>query len=244
MEYFNFQKVSRDDPLMEEIYRLRYKVYCEEWGFEKPEDHPNGLEIDNFDVNSVHFAAIAKRDGQLIGTVRIILESPQGFPIHHHCSIDQELQKRVVEKLPDSKRVRLGEISRLAVSKDFRRRALDNFILDPQHNDEKNIEELIKRKEERDAETGIVSVERRRQQDMAIVMGLYNCLSRESRELQLTHWYVVTARALYVLLKRIGFHFDPIGPEQEYHGIRRPYLGYLKETLWGIPELYRVYTGE
>ena len=242
MEYFEFRKVSQDDPLMEEIYRLRYKVYCDEWGFEKPEDHPTGLERDKFDGNSVHFAAIDRKDGNVIGTVRIILESSLGFPIQHHCIIDQELQKRVVAKLPDTERVRFGEISRLAVSKDYRRRSLDNLILDGHGYD--NLEEILDKKEAHDAESRQVSIERRRQQDNAIVMGLYKCLSSESRELKLTHWYVVTARGLYLLLKRLGFYFDAIGPELEYHGIRRPYLGYLKETLRGIPELYQTYTGE
>jgi len=239
MEYFDFRKVSRDDPLMEEIYRLRYKVYCDEWGFEKPEDHPDGLEHDRFDEYSVHFAAI-DRKGDVIGTVRIILESSLGFPIQHHCTIDQELQRRVAAKVPDAARSRFGEISRLAVSKDYRRRSLDNLILDGGHYD--NIEQLISQKEAAMAE--FESIERRRQQDSAIVMGLYRCLCMASRELQLTHWYVVMARGLHVLLKRTGFFFEPIGPEKEYHGIRRPYLGYLHETLRGIPELYRIYAGE
>ena len=239
MEYFDFRKVSRDDPLMEEIYRLRYKVYCDEWGFEKPEDHPDGLEHDRFDEYSVHFAAI-DRKGDVIGTVRIILESSLGFPIQHHCTIDQELQRRVAAKVPDAARSRFGEISRLAVSKEYRRRSLDNLILDGQQYDD--VEQLIAQKEA--AKAGYESIERRRQQDSAIVMGLYRCLCTESRELQLTHWYVVMARCLHVLLKRTGFFFEPIGPEKEYHGIRRPYLGYLNETLRGIPELYRLYAGE
>ena len=242
MEYFYFRKVSRDDPLMEEIFRLRYKVYIDEWGFEKPEDHPDGLEHDSFDDNSVHFAAIDRKQGKLIGTVRIILESPRGFPIQHHCTIDQELQRRVAAKTPDVSRSRYGEISRLAVSKDYRRRSLDDLILDGQYYDD--VERLIAQREANIAEAGYVSVERRRQQDTAIVMGLYRCLCMASRELQLTHWYVVMARGLHVLLKRTGFFFEPIGPEKEYHGIRRPYLGYLQETLRGIPELYQLYTGE
>ncbi len=240
MEFFEFKKISPNDTLMQDIYRLRFKVYCEEWGFEKAEDHPDGLEIDEYDNYSVHFAAISKKFDQLIGTVRIILDSPQGFPIHHHCVVDPKLEEQVLVKVADSKSVRLGEISRLAVCKDYRRRSSDNLIYDPRRVDlRKVIEQKAASTLKRDKDMG-----ERRLHDMAIVMGLYECLCRESRELQLTHWYVVTARALYVLLKRTGFHFDSIGPEQEYHGIRRPYLGYLNETLSGIPELYRLYAGD
>lgn len=240
-EYFEFIKVTRDDPLMQEIYRLRFKVYCDEWGFEKPEDHPTGLEVDEYDEHSVHFAAIAKRDRHMVGTVRIILDSHLGFPHQHHCIVDQGEQKRIVDKSPPSRPARMGEISRLAVSKDYRRRTLDNLLYEDQIHEK--VEELIREKEARDAQAGIV-VERRRQADMAIVMGLYTCLTTESRELQLTHWYVATVRALIVLLKRIGFQFEPIGPEIDYHGLRRPYLGYLRETLKGVPDLYRLYTAE
>jgi N-acyl amino acid synthase of PEP-CTERM/exosortase system len=49
---FVVHKVSDDDKLRT-VYRLRYKVYCEEWGFERPEDYPDGLETDIFDKRSV-----------------------------------------------------------------------------------------------------------------------------------------------------------------------------------------------
>ena len=56
MSMITFKKVSNLFEL-EEVYRLRYKVYCEEWGFERIENHPGERETDEFDEYSVHFIA-------------------------------------------------------------------------------------------------------------------------------------------------------------------------------------------
>ena len=129
MDRFRFITISNNEPLINEVYRLRYKVYCEEWGFEKPEDHPGGLEMDQFDAHSVHIGAVLKETGLLIGTIRIIMNSNMGFPIENHCRIEKDLSW--LDK------ARIGEISRLAVSKDYRKRAIDKLI----YNDGDQIDE-------------------------------------------------------------------------------------------------------
>ena len=70
MSLFEFQKIEQDDPRFKNVLALRYKVYCEERGFEKPEDHPDGLERDEYDEYSVHFAAIEKGTQEVVGTIR------------------------------------------------------------------------------------------------------------------------------------------------------------------------------
>jgi N-acyl amino acid synthase of PEP-CTERM/exosortase system len=205
---FEFKKVSHDDPLLLEIFKLRYKVYCEEWGFERPEDHPGGIERDKFDQHSVHFVAIRRADQKLIGTTRIILRSELGFPIEEHCQIDGEVLR--------CEKTHWGEISRLAVSKDFRKRSGDDSIYkdeDPLHHELDN------------------PFKERRKNENQIVIGLYRCIYRESLERGLTHLYAVMARGLYLLLKRIGICFSQAGPGIEYHGIRTPYTGCIKQML-------------
>ncbi len=118
---FNYQKVGLDDSRLTDLYRLRYQVYCDECGFEKPEDHPNGLETDEFDEVSSHFCAFNRDTREIIGTARIILPSEKAFPIEKHFSID----RKTVAAIDHNK---IGEISRLAISKDFRRRVIDNAI--------------------------------------------------------------------------------------------------------------------
>jgi N-acyl amino acid synthase of PEP-CTERM/exosortase system len=205
---FEFRKISHNDPLLMEIFRLRYKVYCDEWGFERPEDHPGGIERDDFDPHSVHFVAIRKEDQKLVGTTRIILPSQLGFPIEAHCQINGEVLTRDKNKW--------GEISRLAVSKEFRKRSGDDSMY-------KNEDPLP-----HDLDSPFKD---RRKNENQIVIGLYRCIYRESMERGLTHLYAVMAKGLYLLLKRIGLNFIQAGPGVEYHGIRTPYIGSIKEML-------------
>lgn len=214
---FEFKKVTEDTELLTEIHRLRYKTYCEEWKFERPEDHPGGLEIDEFDKYSIHFAGIA--DGAVIGTVRIIFDSKMGFPIEEHCKITVDLSHIQREKT--------GEISRLAVSKEYRRRMEDRFLF------EDDLESF--------SEKPKIQMERRKRQE--IVMGLYKCIYIESKKRGLTHWFAVMTKGLYLLLKRMGILFLHIGPEVNYHGLRTPYLGsieYMETEFSRInPDLFK-----
>lgn len=200
---FYFRKAENDAKLMEDIYRLRYKVYCDEWGFEKPGDHPEGIETDEYDEHSVHFAAFRKDDDSMIGTVRLIQSSALGLPMLKHCAldIDPSVYNNTI----------VGEISRLAISKELRRRGPDKALYDD------GIREL-------EEESVPLSVKERRKDENAIVLGLYRCLYKESLEKGITHWYAVMARGLYLLLKKIAIIPCQIGPEVQYHGLRAPYL--------------------
>jgi len=66
--------------------------------------------------------------------------------------------------------------------------------------------------------------------------------------LGLTHWYAVMAKGLYLLLKKMGILFVPIGPEINYHGLRSPYLGSIedieKEASKTNPELLKEFRDE
>jgi N-acyl amino acid synthase of PEP-CTERM/exosortase system len=209
MKHFVFKSISRDDPLITEVYRLRYKVYCEEWGFEKPEDHhPGGLEYDEYDSHSVHVVALLKESLEIIGTIRIILDSELGFPIEKHCSFDADLSY--------IDRTRVAEISRLAVSKEYRKRAVDKLIYDDDRYEKGNIEINHIMKE-------------RRKHDYFIIMGLYTCMYKESMALGLSHWFGLMANGLRILLRRMNIHFVPVGPVVDYHGLRVPYIGAIDE---------------
>jgi len=206
MAQVQFRKVKGRKEL-EDVYRLRYKVYCEEWGFEKEEDHPDGMESDQYDEHAVHFAAV--REGVVIGTLRLITNSEKGFPLERFTTVDEDLSHVDREKL--------GEISRLAVSKDFRKRARDSLLYSGQVKNPLP-KEYFARKEE--------GQERRR---LDLVTGLYMSVYVESKLLGLTHWYAVAAKGLYLLLARYGLVFSQIGPGVEYHGLRSPYLASVTE---------------
>lgn len=215
---FEFAKVSSAAEL-QDIYTLRYKVYVDEWGFEHPDDHPEGIETDAFDKYSVHF--MASRYGQLLGTIRLILHSPEGFPIEKHCTITADCSAIGPE--------RIAEISRLAISKEYRKRAVDRLLYSASPGEGQDV-----------SQEDVPNSRRKRQE---IIIGLFKAMYAESKRLGLTHWYAVMAKALHVLLQRIGFDFVPIGPDVEYHGLRAPYILCIedveKRLSMNNPELYK-----
>jgi N-acyl amino acid synthase of PEP-CTERM/exosortase system len=216
---FSFYRVNEESELRA-LYQLRYKSYCEEWGFERPEDHPEGLEHDEFDKYAVHFVATTNHNSP-IGTIRLILNSAKGFPVERHCRIDEDLSFLDRDKI--------GEISRLAISKQYLRRANDRFMYDARI----------------EYEPKVVTIPNDRRKQNEIVCGLYKCVYRESKERGLTHWYAAMSKGLYILLKRLGIVFTPIGPEVDYHGPRIPYVGSIEEIEREVarvnPELYEDY---
>ncbi len=216
MQGISTRRVYGGDELRR-VYALRYQVYCNEWGFERPEDHPGGIEKDEYDPHSIHFIETFD-DDRLIGTVRIILDSPAGFPIESHCKLDIDLKK--------FERRRIGEISRLAISKEMRRRSEDSIIYE-------SVPEGM---------TPEQTAGDRRQRQL-FIMNLYKCIYTESKRLGITHWLAVMAKGLYLILRRAGIVFCPIGAEVYYHGQRTPYLGVVSELEEQLsktnPELLR-----
>jgi N-acyl amino acid synthase of PEP-CTERM/exosortase system len=204
---------------LQKVYELRYKSYCEEWGFERPEDYPDKLESDVFDKYSVHFLSARIDTRNVIATIRLILNSELGFPFEKHCRIDEDISHL--------DRNKMAEISRLAISKHYLRRTGDHI-----YDCDFGPEELPPAPE--------VSSERRKRQE--IICGLYRCIYQESKEKGLTHWFAVMSRGLYILLKRLNMTFIPIGPEIDYHGPRRPYLGCIadieREVSTENPDLF------
>ena len=80
-----FKKVETEEELLE-VYKLRFKVYCQERGFEPETSYPDKRMQDEYDSYSMHF--IAKTDNEPVGTSRVILDNPFGFPIEKFCSVN------------------------------------------------------------------------------------------------------------------------------------------------------------
>jgi len=103
-------EVATHAAQIQEAQRLRYKVYCEERGFEPG---ANGLEQDTFDARSRHVLVRARNSGEVLGTVRVVLgEETAGsssFPMNHVC------EQYVLAPLPA---IATGEISRFALTRD------------------------------------------------------------------------------------------------------------------------------
>ncbi|WDP89063.1 MAG: PEP-CTERM/exosortase system-associated acyltransferase [Desulfobacter sp.] len=212
---FRFKEVDSED-LLRQVFRLRYEVYALEFGFENPYDFPDKLEKDAYDSHSIHFVSINEYD-EVIGTVRMILDSEKGFPVEHASEITRFKDKPAPRHLT--------EISRLAVSKNMRRRPEDGIH---------GVESYIPRSQGGVSDLSLTSnpgVEKRKKP--AIILGLYKIVYLKCKELGISHMYMITEDKLYHALYKFGFVFIQIGPSIEYHGKRTPYA-----TSWHTIETH------
>lgn len=205
---FRFMKADTED-LVKKTFRLRYETYVEEFGFEKKEDHPGGLETDDYEENSIHFVALNEID-DVIGTIRLVFHSDNGFPMEHATELHFDGPKPPPETT--------AEISRLTVSKSYRRRQEDGRY---------GLESYIPKS----AGGSLPDSEFRKRKRKApvIVMGLYQIMYHESKRLGITHWYMITEKKIHDSFQKFGFRFYPIGEPVYYHGLRTPYLGIIQD---------------
>ncbi len=184
---------------------MRYQVYCKECHFIREEDYPEGYETDEFDSCSLHFGGF-DLDGRLIGSARLILPACEKFPIESHC-----------EKLgidwSKIDRNQCSEVSRLTISKLYRRRANDGLYYESQVED-KRVED-----------GGQIFMRRVR----PMAFGLYREMYQESKRQGIKYWFALMEKSLWLLLKIHGFVFRPIGPEVDFYGMVTPYIADLGE---------------
>ena len=110
--------VANTAELKQEVFSIRYQVYCEELNFEPAKNFPDGLEKDIYDDHSIHCLLKHRSKEIYAGCVRVVLPQEQNsiktFPLekvfHKHFSLTQ------------TNRTDFCEISRLAVTSQFRKR--------------------------------------------------------------------------------------------------------------------------
>ncbi len=211
--YFMCSVVS-DVSALATVYAIRYQVYCLERGLLGADSYPDGLEFDPFDAHSVHLLA-THRCGHPAGAARLVMPSGLGFPLMQHCVFAGRF-----EALNDPQHPALGsfaEISRLAISKVFRRRASDGLYGGPPRRYEAPCCPMPAHPQWRPANSP------------EILMALSRSLYQESKRRGVTNWMVAMDRGLDVMLRRLGFRFDPAGPEGDYFGPVRPYVTSIKQ---------------
>jgi len=193
--------------------QLRYQVYCVETGFENSEQHPDGLEHDDFDARATHSLLIHRDSGMMAGTVRLVLPDKDDydalFPIEKHCSGLVRPAEAMLQ------RSQIAEISRFCISKEFKRRMAEPHTLWGQPDALSEEDRLM-------AQRRLIP---------HITVGLFAAIVRMSAEHHIRYWYAVMEPSLLRLLTRFGIHFSPIGPAVDYHGIRQPCFASADEVL-------------
>ncbi len=203
VECFGFRiGVTKYETHIRNSYRLRYEVYCKEFGFLPIYDYQDRLEKDEYDQNAVHIVCIGREDW-LVGTCRLILNSERGFPAEKVTKTNFIGQKPPAYKI--------AEVSRLAVAKSLRRKRGDKFY---------GIESYLPNQPEQDP------IERHRPK---AVMSLYQAVYHACKKRGITHLYILAEDKLYNVLFKFGFLFHKVGETVDYYGRRAPYLGIIEE---------------
>jgi N-acyl amino acid synthase of PEP-CTERM/exosortase system len=221
-EYFSNHfslSFAHNIALKQEVFKIRYKVYCEELKYEPNDKFPDGMETDAYDVRSLHFLLLHKPSQTYIGCVRAVLANAdfknECFPFEKICSslsIDFQTKERE----------NFGEVSRLAVIDKFRKRINDART----PSGVSYIESNYPNQEEE---------ERRKYQNMPLIpISLYLACTTIGESYNLDSFNLMEPR-LARHLRRYGFPSHQIGDFVEFHGKRGPFLIHTEEILRCFP---------
>ena len=205
----HFEVIRAATPrLVREAYRLRYQVYCVENPFEDADQHDTACECDADDDRSVHTLLLHRRTGEVAGTSRVILPGPRFRPLPM-ATLLKGSDRRLFESFPLA---HTAEMSRFAVSKQFRQRRGDERFGDL-----------------RPSDALVIENERRLMPFMSLglIRGLFGiCIEHE-----ITHLAAVMEPSLIRILHRLGLRFVPIGGTVMHRGLRQPCFAELDELI-------------
>lgn len=229
---FDIELATSQDAI-DEVFSVRYQVYCIDRPFEDPAHFQDKKEHDAYDPQSSHALIRHKATGHSVATVRLVMtgSSPENSSLPMEEACVPRMSKRVREEIANTPRERIAEISRMAVSREFRKRL----------NEDKSATGVSDQANYSDRESGKRAVP-------YISLGLLAAIMKMSAENGITHWMAIMEPAQLRLLKRFGVEFDYVGPLLEYHGLRRPAFTSACTLIDGIkrrrPDVWALITDE
>jgi len=195
--------LANSPTLLKAAHALRFQVYCLERKFENAEEHPDGLEKDTYDAHAIHGVLLHRPTRATIGTARMIFAKPgekDSLPIMtllRASSLDLSNYVNLTKSI---------EVSRFAISKEFRRRRSDQL------------------------DAPVLAHANAREINLAF-LSLLQFVLRESIEHNVLFWTAVMEPKFLRLLARMGICYTPIGPLVVHHGIRQPCYCYVPDML-------------
>ena len=205
-EYFEIVP-ARTKTLQEQVFRIRYRVYAEELGWEDESQFPAGLEKDRYDKHSLHCLLKHKPSDEYIGCVRIVLNDPR-HP-HDRFPIEETFETDFIQNHPSLatyQRKQAGEISRIAVLSSFRHRSGER------NKPNTDIEDPTKAKPD----------ERRRFPHIAL--GLYLAAGAMGIAEGKTCVLAMMEPKLARRLRIFGIKFEQLAEPVEHRGLRAPFI--------------------
>jgi N-acyl amino acid synthase of PEP-CTERM/exosortase system len=204
-QYFSIQ-LARTPEEKARVYAIRYRVYCEQFGYEPAERFPTREEFDEFDDHSFHCLVVHQRTGWPAACARLV--PARGETAVDPLPIEQVFEGRLDTPLIegfDLDRSEVCEISRLAVDKAFRRRAGE-------------------RSSRHGAPDAALYAPHERSTFPFVCMSAFLGATALTEITGRTSVFAMMEPFLARMLARSGIHFHRVGDDIDYHGVRAPYF--------------------
>ncbi|NJA07881.1 PEP-CTERM/exosortase system-associated acyltransferase [Methylococcaceae bacterium WWC4] len=206
------------------VYRIRYRVYCEEFKYESTDHFPDQMEMDDYDKSSLHCLITHKESGMPAGCVRLVpadgdrMTSP--LPFERYCSESLNVEMIDAMKLD---RHSVCEISRLAVDGAFRRRSGETLTRFGEIN-------------------GFQFSPQEQRTFSSIAVACFFAATVLTEMVEKTNVFAMMEPFLPRMMGKSGIHFQRVGKDIDYHGIRAPYFITTQSALENMhPELKELY---
>ncbi|MEZ5490748.1 MAG: PEP-CTERM/exosortase system-associated acyltransferase [Gammaproteobacteria bacterium] len=212
LNYFDIDLVTTDVQRTR-AGRVRYQVYCKEFGYEPAANFPDRCERDPYDDYSVQCLVTHRRSQLTAGCSRLIFaaeERPMAF--EDHCR--DKVYLNYLQKLSDD-RDRFCECSRLAVDSNFRKHP-KGIRLGPGEVDH----------------LGCCRVERKSFSlvGVAAVLSVFSMARHAGRN----DMFAMMDSNLPRLLRQMGILVEQAGDPMEYHGERTLYYITTEVAVGGM----------
>lgn len=216
--YFEMS-LALTDKQKSDVFKIRYNVYCEEFGYEDPERFKNHLETDSFDDSSIHCLVTHRASGMPAGCVRLVLmDEDRGMPLEEHCqdSLDTHFFDAMSEH-----RSQMAEISRLAVDGQFRRRRGE--------------------KETRFGNTETLHFEAREKRTFSLLaVSLFLASAAVADLMRRPNCFAIMEPFLPTILRRTGVTVQRVGSDFAFNGVRAPYYLNIDDAIRAAPDELRL----
>lgn len=221
-QYFKVE-FARTLSQKQQVYGIRYNVYCIEFGYEPIDPFADEMEFDKYDEYALHCLITHRQTGLPAACVRLVptlnTNQEQPLPFEKYCaaSLDTEL----VDSW-NLDRHTVCEISRLAVDGAFRKRS----------------GELLTRFGKVTANVS----DHEQRTFMMIAVAAFLASTALTELTKRTNVFAMMEPFLPRLLKRAGICFQRAGKDIDYHGIRAPYFIKTQSALDNMrPDLFELY---
>jgi N-acyl amino acid synthase of PEP-CTERM/exosortase system len=196
-----FETVFADTAAARDLhYAVRYRVFCEEAGFEDPSQFPDHREQDEFDGQAAHFMIWDRLEREWVGGSRFVSATSPSMPCEGVCGTP-------LLHL-DERRTRAAEFSRLCVLSKLRRteREVRFGMLSP------------------DGQTSAQDTPAFfRQEEHEIFLRLLWAGFAWAKSHDVDYFYCLVHRALARLLGRFGMDLHVVGAPVQHRGTRVPH---------------------